>query len=447
MASINIDPPLSTPAHEWAADTTNALQRQNTSSVDAGPISGTGTSTPGSEFPGAFPGGLQTHSQSKSEQAEERTPRAAVTHLADAAPPKSTSGFQETAKGYIPYVDVQRALNTAKAYLPESVVGAVGSVLPAGMTNSQPEKNIDPISGAKPASVGSSGSGPESIDNASTTVIPPSTRTGSLTSSMTGDRTPPGDGHNRDLGNALDTTSQAKPNVPTSSLSDIPITSTSPASTAPVPGASSKSTTSPVNAANTAVAMHALPTPPTSDVSSSSNAHADKKEHGGTGRTSATKSGLKDDDSYPQPNDGSRIAKPSQSGFENDGPTPPLKDETSRSVDKSEPSQPKVNVAPGQKHVKSGTAVGARLPGTAPVGGEGAPPSFSPKSEISNPRVQEDDEKDPSREQKFGGSNLNASISSSDDSFEANGNGNGKKEGRVKKAVHKVKDKLSHRSH
>ncbi|KAL5524208.1 hypothetical protein ACEPAF_9348 [Sanghuangporus sanghuang] len=440
MASINIEPPVSTPAHEWAADTTNALQRQN-ASPDSGPVSG--TSTPGAEFPGAFPGGLQTHSQSKLSQAEERTPRAAVTHLADAAPPKSTSGFQETAKGYIPYVGVQRAINTARAYLPESVVGAVGSVLPAGTTNFQPEKNIDSTSGVKPASVESPGSELESIDNASTTVIPPSTRTGSFTPSMTGDRTPPGDGHNRDLGNALDTTLQAKPNIPTSNF---PITSPSSTSTAPVPGVSSKSTTSPVNAANTSVAMHALPTPPTSDVSSSSDSHTDKREHGGTERTSATKLGFKDDASYSQLNDGS-LAKPSQSGSENDGPTPPLKDESPRAVDKPESSQPKVNVTPGQEHVKSSTAVGARLPGTAPVGGEGALPSLSPKSEISNPRVQEDDEKDPSREQKFGGSNRNASISSSDDSFEANGNGNGKKEGRVKKAVHKVKDKLSHRSH
>ncbi|KAL5519699.1 hypothetical protein ACEPAG_1359 [Sanghuangporus baumii] len=444
MASINIDPPLSTPAHEWAAETTNALQRQNASSIDSGPISG--TSTPGSEFPGAFPSGLPPHSQSKSSQAEERTPRAAVTHLADAAPPKSASDFQETAKGYIPYVDVQRALNTARAYLPESVVGAVGSVLPAGSTNTQPEKDIHPTSGAKPASGEPPGSRSESIDNASTTVIPPSTRTGSFTSSVTGEHTPSGVGQNRDLGNALDATSEAKPNVPASSSRDIPITSTSPASTAPVPGASSKSTTSPVNAANTAVAMHALPTPPISDVSSSSDSHTDKREHGGLGRTPAN-SALKDGESYPQPNDGSRITKPSQSGFENDGPTPPLKDETSRSVDRPDPSQPKVNVTPGQKHVKSGTAVGARLPGTAPVGGEGVPPSLSPKSEISNPRVQEDDEKDPSREQKFRGSNRDASISSSDNSSEANGNGNGKKEGRVKKAVHKMKDKLSHRSH
>lgn len=81
-----------TPAHEWANDTTSALGAST-------------TSTPGQDFPGAYPSG---HELSPSESKN------------------TTLGILDTAKSYIPaQKDVENAFlsasGTAKHYLPESV--------------------------------------------------------------------------------------------------------------------------------------------------------------------------------------------------------------------------------------------------------------------------------------------------------------------------------------
>ncbi|KAH8113681.1 hypothetical protein DFH11DRAFT_315334 [Phellopilus nigrolimitatus] len=153
MASINVDPPVTTPAHEWAASTADALAATRLSSTaDAHPPPQTPASTastPGSEFPGAFP--RDANSQYTNTSAVESfyassTPRAALDHLADAAPPDTVlldangnvdlARTKEVAAQYLPArEDIQRTLasgiDTAREYLPERVVGALGSALRA----------------------------------------------------------------------------------------------------------------------------------------------------------------------------------------------------------------------------------------------------------------------------------------------------------------------------
>lgn len=133
MATIIDHPPVSTPADEWAASTTNALHSKSqlasvtaadsVQSEHANMNSYSVATTPGSEVPGAFP---KTPSTEVPTVPNPETPRAAVDHVADAAPPKSTTELQETAKGYMSDMqgylpDMQAALETAKGYFPQSI--------------------------------------------------------------------------------------------------------------------------------------------------------------------------------------------------------------------------------------------------------------------------------------------------------------------------------------
>ncbi len=92
-----------TPSHEWADKTTSALGSQKPLT----PALPSAVSTPGHDFPGAYPGG-----------AEEKVVEGA---------PSGGGGILETAKQYIPgQEDVGKALSnateTAKQYLPQAVV-------------------------------------------------------------------------------------------------------------------------------------------------------------------------------------------------------------------------------------------------------------------------------------------------------------------------------------
>ena len=92
-----------TPSHQWADETTSALGSQKLLT----PALPSSASTPGHDFPGAYPGG-----------SEEKAVEGTVS---------GGGGILETAKQYIPgQEDVGKALSnateTAKQYLPQAVV-------------------------------------------------------------------------------------------------------------------------------------------------------------------------------------------------------------------------------------------------------------------------------------------------------------------------------------
>ncbi len=94
-----------TPSHEWADKTTSALGSQKP--LTPTPALPSAVSTPGHDFPGAYPGGSE-------EKVVEGTS-------------SGGGGILETAKQYIPgQEDVGKALSnateTAKQYLPQAVV-------------------------------------------------------------------------------------------------------------------------------------------------------------------------------------------------------------------------------------------------------------------------------------------------------------------------------------
>ena len=127
-------PALHTPADEWAKETSDALQpapssRENTKVVPPAVMGGSSvSSTPGGELPGAFP-------------------RDALQEMADDSPYKIQETFnqgveaarqyfpsQQTVQGYVPaQEDLQRAVGnvtqTARTYIPDSVVNAVEAIL------------------------------------------------------------------------------------------------------------------------------------------------------------------------------------------------------------------------------------------------------------------------------------------------------------------------------
>lgn len=132
MSAVIDQPQVTTPADEWAESTNNMLHSKSQLDLQtdkpadpnlAAPSAHSVASTPGIELPGAFPKEALSAVTHQSGTVAERSPQAALDHLADAAPPKTTAELQETAKGYIP--DVQTALETAKSYLPQSIVSVL----------------------------------------------------------------------------------------------------------------------------------------------------------------------------------------------------------------------------------------------------------------------------------------------------------------------------------
>ncbi|RDB18271.1 hypothetical protein Hypma_000472 [Hypsizygus marmoreus] len=123
----------STPAQEWANQTADSLN-QRSEEGHGTPVAPSGSSTPGLEFPGAYPG------------SESVTPSGKGT------------GVYETCKSYIPgQKDVENvvlsASETAKQYLPS----AVGSYLPASKVPLPPDDKSVSVPRANP-------NGKEAID-------------------------------------------------------------------------------------------------------------------------------------------------------------------------------------------------------------------------------------------------------------------------------------------
>ncbi|THH04807.1 hypothetical protein EW145_g5252 [Phellinidium pouzarii] len=171
-ASISIEQPrISSPAHEWAAGTADALANASPSEHGTAHMTTPGlgeeqptppASTPQSNIPGAFP----------------TEPHDAVDHLANAALTKEfdVNEHWETVKQYVPaHADVQRAVGsvgeTARDYLPERMVNTLG--LPVGTTDTAAvDSKLRPTQYEEKSS--------SSVDNASTTAVATSTRSNSL---------------------------------------------------------------------------------------------------------------------------------------------------------------------------------------------------------------------------------------------------------------------------
>jgi len=142
MSSVVIDPPVLTPANEWAKDTADALQPAPSihDNAKAIPMAST-VSTPGFEVPGAYPRdavqGMANDSPYKIQDTVGRGVEGAKQYI----PAQETVNQHiQTAKTYIPVQEsVQRALGTAaetaKQYFPESVVTAVQNMMPHGLAS------------------------------------------------------------------------------------------------------------------------------------------------------------------------------------------------------------------------------------------------------------------------------------------------------------------------
>ena len=191
--------------------------------------------------------------------------------------------------------------------------------------------------------------------------------------------------------------------------------------------------------------MHALPTPLGSKESSPADSRSVEKSPQPYGLDHPTKSETsQNNEAFLHPNAGSYAGgQGPELGTSKSGVVPTQsKDNASSQLheakgNRTSAPQPQVYAAPTQKHVKSGAAVGARAHGTVPIGGDGIESS---KSELPDPHIHEDEDTFESREEQLQHRVL-------PDSPDENLNGNGKKEGRVRKVVHKMKDKLSHRNH
>jgi len=161
MGSVVIDSPVHTPAHEWAKDTADALQpspsiHNNGRVFQADSV----VSTPGVEVPGAYPRDAVKELANDSPYKLQETVGQGIESAKQYLPAQETVNTHlQTAKSYIPsQQDVQNVLGTAaetaKQYLPERVVDAVGSVMPQGLVSSNgttpPVDDIDPTSTAKP---------------------------------------------------------------------------------------------------------------------------------------------------------------------------------------------------------------------------------------------------------------------------------------------------------
>ena len=103
MSSIVIDKsPVSTPAHEWAQQTTTALSSQTFAAAD-GPAAESTATTPGVDLPGSFPRELGS-----------KEPKDALDPIASSLPSIETA--REEATRVLGTVS-----ETVKSYLPESV--------------------------------------------------------------------------------------------------------------------------------------------------------------------------------------------------------------------------------------------------------------------------------------------------------------------------------------
>ncbi|KLO12168.1 hypothetical protein SCHPADRAFT_433988 [Schizopora paradoxa] len=162
MGSVVIDSPVHTPAHEWAQDTADALQPSPAvhDNVKVFPSSST-VSTPGVEFPGAYPRDAVREMANDSPYKVQEAVGQGIESAKQYLPAQETVDQHiATAKSYIPaQEDVQRALGSAtetvKQYIPERVVAAVGSVMPQGLVaangTTPPVDDLDSTGTAKHA--------------------------------------------------------------------------------------------------------------------------------------------------------------------------------------------------------------------------------------------------------------------------------------------------------
>ncbi|THU90557.1 hypothetical protein K435DRAFT_864186 [Dendrothele bispora CBS 962.96] len=170
MASIVAPPTIddkvlpSTPSHEWANDTLDAAAQSNTATMDRIPINST-TSTPGLEFPGAFPRDPRGQSETVNSSSGGGGGGGGGGHAQEG------SSVLDTAKQYIPaQEDVQKVLKnvgeTAKQYLPQTIVSYFPGSEPT-TTTSLPSQENDELTPS-----GGVGSLPGTASESSVAVLP-----------------------------------------------------------------------------------------------------------------------------------------------------------------------------------------------------------------------------------------------------------------------------------
>ncbi|KAI5121769.1 hypothetical protein M0805_009580 [Coniferiporia weirii] len=408
MASINIEQPLSTPAHEWAADTTDALTKSSpeargTAKTDffAAPSSASPISTPGEDFPGAFP----------------REPRDAVDHLSNAAPTDDYGLNKniDAMKQYIPAredvqrtmasvgEDVQRTMNSvgeaARNYLPESMVNTLG--LPVDVTDTAAvNERLSPTSDAKRDVA--------SVDNMSTTGNASSTQSGSLHSELPSEKDQITTKHLHSenepvvvgMVSSFEPSTSVMPNTSLTSRGNDLDTDRAPA-LVPLPESSQPGLSTD---AETPSASHLLPTPPPSDAPSASS----------TKDAEPSNTHVKSESDVP-----------AQSTKDQNKDRPAESEAAPNSDGKLDHLSP--NTSPTQAHVTSGGGVSA-------IGGTTSPES-SPASNINESNSS-------SQRQNNGTGDVHDTVESDG---EGEGAGGGKKGGRARRIVEKMKEKLHHK--
>ncbi|KAH8113666.1 hypothetical protein DFH11DRAFT_1773545 [Phellopilus nigrolimitatus] len=404
-------------------------------------------STPGLGLPGSYP----PDANERSDAAANR--RDALDHLSDAASPNTVSSViqdsREAAAQYLPTREgVQHAfaggVDSMRDYLPGRVVGAFGSHLPESTKDTPTvDAQPDPASTAKPMPISSETN--TAVDNASMTALAPSTRSlgspsdvfaDNFTWSNTGaDANENGNGEistggvenaasveNADADPAsaakLDTPNAS--NAPSTPAAHIPLHNSDP----PTPSVSKYSIARLDEPIPTGT-MHIPPpdpehgTPPASRTSSpSAKANSPARVPLPGSERDLSSSNMASLPTPPPSHPATPSATASASAVDASPPRPPPKDSVTEEP-AEQPDRARLAASPAQAHVKDGAGVsvaamgGAKVPSTSSLGS-----TASAGAPVPDGKAASDEDK-----------------------------GDGKKKGKARRLVGRVKDKMHHWGH